>query len=112
METPDESAIVFGHEQITYSQLDQATDALGAYFRYCGVSTDDPVGIFMETCPEYIVASIGTLKAGAAFMPMGLDSPEPLLRAIVAEIAAQGGGHQISVLVQTRRIHGDADIAY
>ena len=85
METPDELAIVFGHERISYSQLDQATDVLGAYLQYCGVSTDDPVGIFMETCPEYIVASIGTLKAGAAFMPMALDSPEPLLRAIVAE---------------------------
>ena len=38
----------------------------------------------METCQEYIVASIGTLKAGAALMPMTLDSPESLLRAIVA----------------------------
>ena len=85
METPDELAIVFGHERISYSQLDQATDVLGAYLQYCGVSTDDPVGIFMETCPEYIVASIGTLKAGAAFMPMALDSPQPLLCAIVAE---------------------------
>ena len=85
METPDEPAIVFGHERMSYSQLDQATDVLGAYLRNCGVSTNDPVGIFMETCPEYIVASIGTLKAGAAFMPMALDSPEPLLRAIVAE---------------------------
>ena len=85
METPGEPAIVFGHRQVSYSQLDQATDALGAYFQYCGVSTDDPVGIFMETCPEYIVASIGTLKAGAAFMPMAIDSPDPVLRAIVAE---------------------------
>ncbi len=85
MDTPDEPAIVFGHEQMSYGQLDRATDELGAYFQLCGVSTDDPVGIFMETCPEYIVASIGTLKAGAAFMPMALDSPEPVLRAIVAE---------------------------
>ena len=85
METPDEPAIVFGHERMSYSQLDQATDELGAYFRHCGVSTDVPVGIFMETCPEYIVASIATLKAGGAFMPMALDSPEPVLRAIVAE---------------------------
>ena len=84
-ETPDGVAIAFGNEQITYAQLDQATDALGAYLRHCGVSTDDPVGIFMETCPEFIVASIATLKAGAAFMPMSLDSPESLLRSIVAE---------------------------
>ena len=85
METPDEPAIVFGDKQVSYGQLDQSTDELGAYLRYCGVSTDDPVGIFMETCPEYIIASIGTLKAGGAFMPMALDSPEPVLRAIVVE---------------------------
>ena len=84
-ETPENLAIVFRGEQTSYAQLDQATDALGAYLRCCGVSTDDPVGIFMETCPEYIVASIGILKAGAAFMPMSLDSPEPLLRAVVSE---------------------------
>ena len=84
-ETPDNPAIVFGDEQISYSQLDQATDALGAYLRRCGVSTDDPVGICMETCPEYIVASIGTMKAGAAFMPMALDLPDSLLGALLSE---------------------------
>ena len=39
----------------------------------------------METCAEYIVASIGTLKAGGALMPMALDSPDPILQAIVCE---------------------------
>ena len=85
METPDTPAIVFGAEQTSYAQLDQATDALGAYLRRCGVSTDDPVGICMETCPEYIVASIGTLKAGAAFMPVALDLPDSLLGTLVSE---------------------------
>ena len=84
-ETPDNVAIVFRDEKISYAQLDQATDSLGAYLRRRGVSTDDPVGIFMDTCPGYIVASIGTLKAGAAFMPMSLDSPEPSLRSVVSE---------------------------
>ncbi len=84
-ETPDTPAIVFGAEQTSYAQLDEATDALGAYLRRCGVSTDDPVGICMETCPEYIVASIGTLKAGAAFMPVALDLPDSLLGTLVSE---------------------------
>ena len=83
--TPDTPAIVFGAEQTSYAQLDQATDDLGAYLRRCGVSTDDPVGIYMETCPEYIVASIGTLKAGAAFMPVALDLPDSLLGTLVSE---------------------------
>ena len=84
-ETPDTAAIVSHGEQISYAQLDQATDALGAYLRHYGVSTDDPVGIFMDTCPEYILASIGALKAGAAFMPISLDSPESMLRSVVSE---------------------------
>ena len=83
--TPDQPAIVFRGERTSYAQLDQATDALGVHLLNCGVSTDDPVGIFMETCPDYIVASIGTLKAGAALMHMALDSPEPQLRAILSE---------------------------
>ncbi len=84
-ETLDTPAIVFGAEQTSYEQLDQATDDLGAYLRHCGVSTDDPVGIYMETCPEYIVATIGALKAGAAFMPVALDLPDSLLGALVSE---------------------------
>ena len=84
-ETPDGLAMVSGHEETSYSQLDQTTDSLAAYLRSRGVSPDDPVGIFMETCSENIVASLGALKAGAAFMPMALDSPDSLLRAIVTE---------------------------
>ena len=83
--TPDALAIVCGHERISYWELDQATDSLGAYLRHQGISLDDPVGIFMETCSEYVVASIGTLKAGAAFMPIALDSPDDLLTSIIAE---------------------------
>ncbi len=84
-ETPDIPAIVSGRERMSYAQLDRATDSLGDYLRSHGVSTEEPVGIFMETCAEFIVASLGALKAGGAFMPMALDSPERLLRAMVAE---------------------------
>ena len=84
-ETPDHPAIAFGDEQTSYAQLDRATDALGAYLRRCGVSTDDPVGVYMETCPDYIVASLGILKAGAAFMPIALDLPDSVLSSVVSE---------------------------
>ena len=83
--TPDALALVYGQEQSSYRDLDQATDSLGAYLGLQGVSLDDRVGIFMQTCSEYVVASIGTLKAGAAFMPLGLESPDELLKSILAE---------------------------
>jgi len=40
---------------------------LGAYLRQHGVLPNDRVGIFMETCPDYVTSSIGALKAGGAF---------------------------------------------
>ena len=83
--TPDAAAIVSDDGQMTYAELDRSTDALGAWLRRCGVGTDEPVGIFMDTCSDYIIAAIATLKAGGAFMPMDVDSPAPLLRGIVSE---------------------------
>ena len=114
-ETPDNAAIFFRGEQMSYAQLDQATDALGAYLRHCGVSTDDPVGIFMDTCSEYIVASIGALKAGGAFMPMSLDSPEPLLRSVVSEsqpkvvVTKERHLSRLSQFTETRVLPIDSD---
>ena len=83
--TPDAIALVSGNEQISYSELDRVTDSLGAYLRRRGVSPDDRVGVLMETSWEYVVACIGALKAGGAFMPLDLDSPDHLLKGIVAE---------------------------
>ena len=83
--TPSTIAVVSGDEQTSYLELDRSTERLGDYLRRHGVSPDDRVGVFMETCSEYIVACIGTLKAGAAFMPMALESPDSMLGRIVAE---------------------------
>lgn len=83
--TPDSPAIVSDGSEQTYAQLDRDTDSLAAYLQRRGVSASEPVGIFMETCPEYIVASLGILKAGAGFMPVTLDSPGHLVRAILEE---------------------------
>ncbi len=83
--TPDATAIVSGDERMSYAELDRSAGALAAWLRERGVSTDDPVGIFMDTCPEFILAAIATLKAGGAFMPIALDSPETQLRAILSQ---------------------------
>ena len=113
--TPDATAIAFGHEQMSYAQLNQSTDALGAYLQSCGVGTDDPVGIFMDTCHEYIVGAIATLKAGGAFMPMAVDSPEPLLRGIVSEaqpkvvLTKEQFAPRLSDFTETRILPIDSD---
>ena len=81
--TPAELAIVSQEGNKTYFDLDQESDALGAYLRQHGVLPNDRVGIFMETCSDYVTSCIGTLKAGGAFMPLALESPDNLLKTIL-----------------------------
>lgn len=83
--TPAELAVVSREGGKTYSELDRESDALGAYLRQQGVLPDDRVGIFMETCSDSIVSCIGALKAGGAFMPLTLESPDHLLHTILEE---------------------------
>ena len=61
--TPAELAVVGQEGEKTYFDLDRESDALGAYLRQHGVLPNDRVGIFMETCPDYVTSSIGALKA-------------------------------------------------
>ncbi len=78
--TPDAVAVVSHNAQTTYSDLDRDTDSLGEYLRHYGVDADDRVGVFMETCSEYIAACIGALKAGAAFLPLAPESPDNMIK--------------------------------
>jgi amino acid adenylation domain-containing protein/thioester reductase-like protein len=81
--TPTRPAVVSREDEKDYSELDRESDALSGYLRQHGVSLDDRVGIFMGPCAAYIVACIGVLKAGGAFMPLALESPGNLLKNIL-----------------------------
>jgi non-ribosomal peptide synthetase component F len=78
--TPDAMAVVDIGRTYTYAQLDQATNAMAGYFQELGVRVDTYVGIFKETCAEYVLPYIAALKAGGAYMPLDLAYPRSLLK--------------------------------
>jgi amino acid adenylation domain-containing protein/thioester reductase-like protein len=83
--TPDAPAVVDDVHRLTYRQLDRLTDAMAGYFQKAGVHFDVPVGIFMETCADYVLPYIAALKAGGAYMPLDPAYPRPLLQKILLE---------------------------
>ena len=83
--TPETPAVVDHCHNYTYGFLDQATDAMAGYFQGLGVQFDTPVGIYMETCAEYVVPYLAALKAGGAYMPLDLTYPRNLLEKIFNE---------------------------
>lgn len=76
--TPDAIAVACGDERISYQQLDCRANQLAHYLRTIGVGTEVIVAIFLEPGIEVVVAALGILKAGGAFLP--LDAASPLNR--------------------------------
>ena len=107
--TPDNIAVVFGHQQLTYAQLNARANQVAYHLQSLGVGPDVPVAICIERCPEMVVGLLGILKAGGAFVPLDPAYPKERLafmledaRAPVlltqARIAASMPAHRAHVL--------------
>ena len=73
--TPDKIALVFEDEKFTYMQLDEMTNSLAHYLREKGVKRNDIVPIIAKRSWHVIVAMIGVMKAGGAYMPVSPEFP-------------------------------------
>src|SRR5689334_5306263 len=75
---PETIAVVSGAEEVTYSDLNERANQLAHYLQSRGTRTESIVGVCMERSVEMVVALLGILKAGAAYLP--LDPEYPLKR--------------------------------
>ena len=67
---PDHLALVFHQESLSYGLLDIRTNQLAHYLRRRGVQRGQLVLVCMERSMEMIIAILGILKAGAAYVPV------------------------------------------
>ena len=84
-QTPDAIAVVCGSEHLTYQALDQRSNQLAHYLQQLGVCPDSLVGVCVERSPQMIVAVLGVLKAGGAYLPLDPDYPRDRLSFMVAD---------------------------
>jgi amino acid adenylation domain-containing protein len=77
--TPDAVAVVLEDERLTYRELNARANKLAHHLRSLGVREGDMVGIFMERSLEMIAGILGTLKAGAACLPLDPSYPHERL---------------------------------
>ncbi len=68
--TPDATAVIFDDQALTYAQLNQRANQLAHHLRMLGVAPEDRIGIFLERSLDMVVALLGVMKAGAAYVPM------------------------------------------
>ena len=70
------TAIVFEGRQLSYGKLNTLANKLACRLRVRGVGPEMLVGIYSERSIEAVIAILGVLKAGAAFVPLDPEYPE------------------------------------
>ncbi|WP_230623729.1 amino acid adenylation domain-containing protein [Chromobacterium violaceum] len=71
----NETALVCGDERLSYGQLSARVAQLGRELLSRGIGDGSVVGVAVPRSVDTVVAILGTLAAGAAFLPLDLDYP-------------------------------------
>lgn len=74
--TPDNIAVVFGDQQLTYRELNERANSLANYLRNNKISRNDIVGIMVNRSLEMLVAILAVLKSGACYIPIDPEYPQ------------------------------------
>ncbi len=83
--TPDNIALVFEDQRLTYSELNARANQLAHYLKKQGVGPEVLVAMCMERSLEMIVGILGILKAGGAYLPLDLAYPPERLAFMIGD---------------------------
>ncbi|TCP59140.1 amino acid adenylation domain-containing protein [Tumebacillus sp. BK434] len=87
-QTPERIASIYGDDTMTYAELEARANQLAHYLIAQGVGPDVPVGVCIERSHHLVVALIGILKAGGAFMPIDTEAPTARIAQLAEEASA------------------------
>ena len=87
--TPDNVAVVFEEQELTYRELNARANGLARVLREKGVQPDRLVGIMVERSLDMIVGIMAILKAGGAYVPIDPAYPEDRIRYMLDDSGAE-----------------------
>ncbi len=83
--TPNNTAVVFNNQSLTYKELNQKSNIIARMLRNNGVKADDAVVILVDKSIEMIIGVIAILKAGGAYLPIDPDYPTERIEYIIKD---------------------------
>jgi amino acid adenylation domain-containing protein len=103
--TPDAIAVSDNHRQFTYAVLNRRSNQLARYLKKLGIGPEARVGVCMERSAELIVALLGILKAGAAYVPLDPAYPAERLRFMLEDA-------EVAVLLTQRSVSERVELSF
>ena len=90
--TPDAIAVAFPDEddsptpvELSYVELNKRANQLAHHLRTLGTGPDVRVAVLMDRSVEMVVALLGVLKAGGAYLPIDPDTPTARLKMLIED---------------------------
>lgn len=92
---PDRVAVMDPESQITYSFLERESGRVAAHLRSQGIAPQDIVALALDRSVHTIVAMMGVIRAGAAYLPLEMDLPENRIQRMLQDSGARMTLHDI-----------------
>ncbi len=90
LRTPEQVALVFENEKVSYRELNERSNQLAHYLQKQGVAPNVLVGICVERSIEMVVALLAILKAGGAYVPLDPEYPTERLAMMIEDSQTPG----------------------
>lgn len=87
---PDAVAVVGAGEQLSYRELDRASNRLARTLLQRGWGPGERVGVFLDRSPQLVVALLAVLKAGSAYVPLDPRYPAERLAHVASDARMAG----------------------
>jgi amino acid adenylation domain-containing protein len=87
--TPDLPAVIAPDVTLSYAELEGCANLLAEDLTARGIVQGDIVGVSIARSPEMIVAVLGVLKAGAAYLPLETTLPDERMAYMVRDSGAR-----------------------
>ena len=101
VEMGGQTAVSYQNQQLTYAQLNAKANQLAHFLQQQGVQPDDLVALYLERSLEMVIAILGVLKAGGAYLPMDTAYPEDRLAFMLED------AKPVALLTQESLVAGD-----
>ncbi|WP_217606651.1 condensation domain-containing protein [Chitinophaga sp. GbtcB8] len=86
LQTPDHTAVIFGATKLSYQELNECANQLANYLRHrYAVAAEDLVGLMLPRSEWMLVAILGILKSGGAYVPIDPAYPQERIDYILTD---------------------------
>ncbi len=84
--TPQQTALICGNEQLSYAELNREANKIAHLLLEKGIKPENRVAVCLDRTKEFIIAVLGVLKSGAAYVPIDPMEPRDRIRSVFDDL--------------------------